>query len=967
MQFQKNNNHSLLKRYLCRLYPISIFTIVIIIFYFKVFFIFSQYVQWGNFYTPYSIIQILTSQNGIFWDPLSGTPNPFPATTLENTIIYNSFLKYLILIMGVGDGMRMYIFLSSFFAICSFYLLTSIFTKNIHLRVLSTLFFFFNGFQINQLAAGDFLIFWYQGFLLFSIFFLIKAIRDFNGINYYWLISMIFLYLTVGQEQFLYLGLFLYLTFLIGETYQKNLLMTNSRMVVIKIIKYGLTGLFCIFILSLPFVLPALFGSFISLGPTSSFAQPLSEFSFFTNNTLQVLLFQPYPKIMGNLAVISMLKYPPEIRIIWIAMSDGFLLILIILSFLKGAFRTRFYSFILVFSAILGAGPHSILPILPIYLYEHLPGYQLLNTSYYWDWIIISPIYSILLLILFNDYLTQGKLKTHNLIMEKTLRSHVNITLTRIKKYHLENIFVVFILLIILLPIASQGYYNTSNGNGILNRGAFAPSSSYANLTKELHNLTSNNTGGVAFFPPGPQIFSTNQNNQFDFSYINFAPFKELLIPSYGSFPSVQSNFNLFLYKLIYGHYGQLKVNLGMLMSYAGVRYVVALKNMTDNGYNYFNSSATKLTNMTGIVEITNNSNFEIFKSSYQPFLIDSSNNLSISIGNEFSLVELANKGYGLSNQPVLLSSNLNKTNIPFILTHTGSIFLENESDLNYIALKLLHHIRINPELFVNPLSSLDASNRSWVSGSQTYVSGISNTVNTPKDFVFTNSHSTLNISTNVTDQMNQVLVEVYFSTFSSSINLSINGGRNITINASINNNSLPSFRIVPIDLKVNGHVNLSFTSVDKLGTETASLGNIFLVNSTEYLLKERYVENIINMDCVKLFYFNQNYNNSFSYANNSPFLEINYWGYSFNSSNKTFTWINYPYYSDINSNARIIPLNNSLYTLVITNGTQHESVIFTTYYYWMLGTVIQISFVSTFVSLVVISNFRSKHKKNRL
>ena len=838
-----------LKGFFNHLSPYFIFIILIIIFYFQVIFFFDQYIQWGNFYTPYSKAQLFSSYGAIFWDRFTGIPNPFAATTLENTIMYNWLIGLLSKFLSIALSMRIYIVLTSFFVISSFYIFTSQYSNNLFKRLVVSIFFFFNPLQMNQLVAGDFLSFWYEGFLILSIFFLISGVRNKCRFNLYWFFSFVFFYLTIGQEQFFYLGILLFLVFFIVEYFKHH--STNKGVLKTSLELFMGTGiiLFTIFLLAFPLILPILFGSYINLGPHSTFAQPLSEYSFFSTNPFNILLLKAYPSIMGNIANISMSKFSVGVELVWEGLFDAIVLSILIFSIVKKSFATRTFAFVIIVSSILGGGPHSFLGSIPVFLYLHLPGYQLLNTSYFWAWVIISPLYSLLLIIMLEDF-SLGYRK-----LDKTLQSKANFLQNKLlliryfKKLRLQTLLSLIVLIIILLPISSQGYYNTYNGNGIINKGTTVPNS-YASLSEDLYNLTANNNGGVAFFPPGPQIYNSNMSDQFVFAYANFHSFKELDIPSYGNLPGVVPDFNLFLYNLIYGYYGNQTINVGMLMAYSGIRYIVALNNMTQYGYNNFHDSKIQLEKMNGLSLIQSSEGYTIFESKYAPLIAEYSNNISIAVGNDFSLVELANNGYNLTYNPLVFLKDLNQSNSFFLLNKTSNIFLQSSSDISYLALKSTPHLKDVSSKFIRAsLNHNSSPSEYWVNGSLYYVPEISQLPTSPNNFVFTNSNSSLNFNLTTSKLFNEILLQLYFSNVSKNIEIYANGVKMETVDTHIKGNSNAGFRLIPLKLNTTGNINITLVSRSLNEYYIEALGAAYLVNNRVFNERIGEITSIGNVD----------------------------------------------------------------------------------------------------------------------
>lgn len=949
-----------LKKYAIYLLPFTFFSVSVILFFFKLFFYFPKYVVWGNFYSPFTKQQLYHSSKLMFIN-INGVPNYFPSTTIFNTFFSDYFIMFFTYFLPLWISTRVYFFISAVFLMISFYILSSRFTTSKIIRTFATFFFMYNPFQITQLAAGDFLILFYQGFLILSIFFMIRAINSKNKLNINWPTSFFFMFLTVGALQFSYLGVAIYIIIFCVEFYTIN----NKKMNIIRLIKnifvYIMLLTVSFFLLFMPIILPAYFGPYTSLLPGSVIAQPLSSYSSSTTNIKGVLFLMPYPNMgtkIGNIATYSLYSYSKLTFYIWDYIFYVIIGLIFILVIFTKSFRAKVYLFIIIISSILGAGPHSLFRALPIYLYEHLLGYQLLNTSYYWDWIIIAPLYSIILLILLNNLSKESSLrefnKKSNLLKRKILGK-----LYKIKKPFVISL-VIIIMIILIIPIYTQDYYN--NYNGIIDRGDFEPS--YANLSNELCYIENKNPGGVIFLPPGPEIYKNNTNdcNHVTFSYANFMAFREMQIPSYGSSPSLTSKLSYYIYNIIYGDYGNISINLGKVMSYLDMKYIVVLKNMTQYGLNSFTYSNLHLNRFTGIKAIFNNNNSIILESKYKPTTVLYSNSFMINIGNMFSISKFAKSNFEFNKSPIIFSHDINYKNFKFYLENTSGLIYQNSSYLDYLYLHSTQYKNITTTNFVNQTGH-NHGNVTWVNGNEYYVPEISELPSSPGNFVFTCAENkSLNIKINGNNKYNMAFIEIYYSTVAvhNTMTLSINGKEIQKISPRIMNSSNNGFLLLPIHYNFNHVVNLTINSGNTDNYYIASVGNIFLTNFTQYEKNKHIINNIISSNNISVVsYYNASELNKKIHTSLGK-VNFEYYGYSTASSNYRFTILNYPHYSDEYSKSKL--LGSGMYTIIINSNASHIFIMPKTYLFWIYGTIIQLSlFVLNFL---VMFFYLKKHKK---
>jgi hypothetical protein len=945
-----------------------IFSISILIFFFKLFFYFPSYVVWGNYYSPFTKLQLYRNSNLIFLN-INGTPNIFPSSTIFNIFFSSGIITFITYFFSLGVSIRIYFFVSSLFLMYSFYILSSKFSNLRWIRILATLFFMYNPFQITQLAAGDFLVLFYEGFLLLSIFFMLTAINNRKMFNIYLVISFFFMFLTAGELEFSYLGIPLYIVIFTTEFFILNRPDLKLRTLVSKIILYNIIIILAFLLIYMPIILPAYFGSYISLISHSPIAQPLSEYASFTDSFQGVLFLMPYTytgEKIGDIATNGLFLNYKILLNAYLDILYIFILFLLIFSIIIRAINSKIYFIAVIVSALLGSGPHSPVKFIPIYLYEHLPGYPLLNTSYYWDWIVIAPLYSIMILIILSKLWSKVKeIKNIKITIIGRLVKSVH----RIKK-PIAIILVLVIVILLILPIVTQDYYY-DNGNGILDRGEYEYN--YTSMSDQLCVLEEKEPGGVVFLPPGPEIYKngTDECNHATFSYANYMSFRELQIPSYGSAPSNDTAINCYFYNLLYSDSGvNNKINLGLIMAYLDMKYIVILKNMTqygNSGYNYLNLHMNKF---EGIQIKDNSKNYEIYSSLFKPVSVLYANSFSIDIGNFYSLNALEANNYDINHVIQIYSNNINYNDFWFYFNNTSDIELQNMTYLDYIYLASTNYKTINPTEYVIQNYSAHFPRYHWGNGSYYHPPEVSELPTSPNDYALTCSEfNNLSFKLDGSDTYNKAFVQVYFSNVAPDANMSIFLDNNLiqTINPHIDNSSQNGFILVPINYDINKNMTLTINSGNTSNGPIPdwwidAIGNIYLTNSSQYISNENIINNIINQQNIHIYSYSNasemNSNLTYSLGN----ITLTNQGYSTQSSGFKFAMVNYPLYSNEKSDLKMV--GNGIDTIIIENHiNKNIHVYITSYKFWLYGTFIQFTFLIALISLMFVLRYKHKYR----
>ena len=928
---------------------------VIFLFYFRLFFFTSPFIEWGNFYTfPLTLQQLIEASSfaHIFWNPFSGDglPNLFPSTTMINFIFGNYISILLWLILPLSIAVRAYIVISVLFLSFSFFTLTRAFSKNFLARLGTTIFFLLNPAQILFLTSGDFLEMYSLGFLLLALYFIIVERRMKDSPNIYLLISAVFMFFTLGSEQITYLGVALWVIFFVGFTQDMHFKLSKLKQMIYNLIIPLLFSSILMILVFLPFILPAKFGSFISLGPSSSYAQSITELESFSNSFFSTLFLEPWGLSLDT-TELSVAKISASFLALWNIILYCVLLFLLAWGFIVKKKTLIMFSSIILVASLLGSGPKSLIPSIPIFLYLHMPGYQLLNASYYWDWIVIAPLYSLILIDIFN-YISISERDIFKIYREFPKKS------TPSNKY-LKRAFKIFLLVIFLVilvvPVVSQGYYNPT---GIINRGQYIPQS-YYELTAKVDKLTNGTTLGVAFFPPNQELVLTDGSPHFNNPLYNSQSFRTPYISSYGSVPTNISNYFDFLYNEFYNNQ---TTHIAELMGLAGIKYFIVLKGVEDYNGQYASKNASLLMNyQTGISAICNTTKYTIYKSNYNLHTAFTTNSSGIIIGNYYSLVELANQGANLLGRALFLSSDINANDWKIILNVSNYIMLQDTTDLNILNLLTTNFTNVHTYAYINNSYSESSYPKypltKWAYGPNYYVPEIFQSPTAPQNFIFTESNSTVSIPILGSSNHNEAWIQLWFSGYSQNISFFVGGKLIQTVDTHLPGKS--EFRLVKLDYLFNNSQTLQVKPSDFTNDSIAAVGDIYLTNGTKLLDNYRYIHNLISSDKLTVLNFSASaMSNTVTKVSNATINPTEN-GFELLNGVDRFYNVNYPYYSNERSNAILLNSLGGINQVIIPASGKRAIVYTANYQTWIYGSAIQGASIGSYLIALA---FRRKY-----
>ncbi|MGC8483592.1 MAG: hypothetical protein ACP5OE_08120 [Thermodesulfobium sp.] len=759
------------------LIPLVVFGFLDIVVFYKLFFDMNGYLVWGNLTSLFSSKSYIYSTFSFF--------NPFqnngfvlinPSANLEwvaiSRVLYLFSVKF-----GTSFSRKLLIFGSILLLSLSFYYLVSAIVKKHISRYAATLFFVYGPFQIGLFAQGDFYYFIFQSFLLLSFSFLIRYYRGGAIKHYFFIVSLLFLFLTSAFYQQFYIGLLEYLisgVFLVWFYREKNRWK----------LKYALLRFFSMFLLIIPISMPIILGFIfppISLGPSSPLAISINSFISNSLPFFKTLILESYPP---NVAWNSLQQYSGFLYVVWYY-AEVILIFLIvgvgILSMEKRAFSL---SVAAVLSALISSESKGPFGPLMKWAYANIPGFQIMNYPYLWTWNLSLLIYGVLLALILDRPLNRINYSPIS------FKLFYKIKAKHLFPHNYEKIAATFIIGILIFVVASplmtQDYY----GSDAIHSPYIPPS--YHELDSKLSQLGSSNYFGVAFFNPSDYIFFNNSSTDpFTNPLIYSIPVRTPAIPGYISEPLPSYNYFNWAY---YKFYSNGTKYFPELMASVGYKYFVNLYNT--NSADFFPLYMTRLTmnvnasqlleRQNGLVKLCDTKTYSIYSFSGDLSLVNKINSYTIFAGNYNLLSSLASTGINLMKIAPVFISDTQTQNLSTLLKNTSSIIEYNSGGITNLILS-------NSPNYTS-IFKYEQKGVGWVNSFSELTDWYINLVAQPSPFLEASSHATINIPLTPSDAGKNVWLKVLNSDVPDNyVKLSV--GNTVlktfqTYNASLNSNT---------------------------------------------------------------------------------------------------------------------------------------------------------------------------------
>ncbi len=479
-------------------------------------------------------------------------------------------------------------------------------------------------FQIQLYGQGDYIAFTSQGFAFLAIYFLWKALENRHSLWLFFPLSVCSILLSINTFQVFVLGLALYFALFGAFTIWLPETVTRAKL---KDLGKFASRFLIIPLLLAPLLLP-LISAPISLAPSSAYAPSFSTFSANSASPIAIFLLagytytssSPLPNSIGYQMVVS--AGGPTTAGIWF----WCVVVMVVLTWvLVIVYRDRRGYLLLALAtagSIFGSGPYGPLGFFNSYLYLHAPGYQILNASYYWDWVIVAPVFALALGVVAErslDGRIQRWWKNRNqaqLAGRYTAPLSLPSVFLRVNRRRMILLGAVCLACAVLtssaLPIAT-GAQNGSLGIHGVNYPA-----DYNEIPALLTNLIGSGYAGVALFNPDTNWFLFNSSHYVPNAFYSFPTVRTPGLPVYGA-PDYSSNF--YFYWVYEEFYTNATRYIGQLLALAGIEFLLVFYGTeAASSYPYFlpfsfgKNASQLMVYQTGIVPVFSSPDFEIFR-----------------------------------------------------------------------------------------------------------------------------------------------------------------------------------------------------------------------------------------------------------------------------------------------------------------------------------------------------------------
>jgi len=803
-----------------RFLPFVIIAIISFFVYFHMFF-YQEYIQWGNFGAPLRA-NLLNSLSILTWNPYSY--NGIPAETPWISLFGNLSAPSLVLFGGLWNldfAIKLFTVFSTFFMAYSFYLLSRCFVRTTLPRAIATIFIFLNPSTLQFIGQGDSFQFVFWGVYFLSLFMLYSHVKSTTGVkrNVSLLISALLLSLTVAVPQIFYLGLPLYIIFAFYFSIIDR--DTFSRKDLNFFLKTISKSMFLIIMFVMPLILTTLFGAY-NLSPSSSIANPLNNYIAYSANFLNLLRINAFP-MLNNTILLGDVN-SSLISVVWSSMLSVLVFIVMFSGLIFKDKRMLFIDLIIVCAAILGSGYSSPISSFNVFLYTHMLGYQVLNASYYWEWIIIIPLYAILISMMLQNILVSVHSRKGNTLTEPTSSSNKRFSslkkkisklflIIKSRSPKLSLIIAIFLIFsVVTPPLIGQGFYG--GGNSGIHQDNIPPS--YNILINKLNKLVGNTDLGVAYFTPDNYVYFGNNTNGVTQPLLNDPGVRSPGVPSYLSPPVVSSNYFYWAYTEFYLNQTH---SIAQLMGLMGIKYFVTLNNVISASTLYI--ANTK--NPTELMKYQNdmhllfaNGNYSLFESNVSVNSAQSVKGFTIMSGNYETLLASAALGLNLSGIDPLFPGDIDQGNFNLYLNNTKGMVLLNKQSLTSVAIDRF----ANASNSLNPLDNINnfisSPSQGWISSSSLWNTNQPYIIDAAYPYAITSAGIPMSFTlhTGYSGRYNMWLQILNSPSVDAKLNVSINN-HSYTVNSSVQNTDMGNFFWVKIPFNLTGgSLNISIKSI---------------------------------------------------------------------------------------------------------------------------------------------------------
>ena len=672
-------------------------------------------IAWGNYSLP------CTEQQYRLYGPLLSAWNPYQYLGGPVAIPFETVLAQLAVLNVVGGvatfsgpqgAASAYAVLTTIWVGFTFSLFSRTFVRSYWGQFAGAILAAAGPFQLQMLGQGDYGQFVAEGLVFLSIYFLWRAIGDRDRRWVLYPASLIALLLSFEMVQIFLVGLVLYVAAFLTFT-----IVLPTGPIRARFLSAGeLAVRFLVLPLLLaPVILPAVLSPSLSLAPSSPYAAPLSTFSTFSATPWAVFFGLGYPSGAGTqltnfqgwtYVASAAGSVVADIWLVLILVAVTLVWLLVLL------FRDRRAYVLLVISVIgslLGSGTTGPLGGFNSYLYTHLVGYQELNASYFWDWILVVPVFLLALGVLVerleSRYRSAGRARPFRRdASEPSSRlPPVRRWIRRLTPFR-RGTRVVVTGLALLFAVLFVLPYSVGAQNGPIQEApvgvqVFHYPSDYAQIPTELSQLTGATYAGVAVFNPG-STWKWQTSGSVVPSYFYYFPVARTpTTPGYAQPPYSTSFYAYWVYQQFYSNATKY---VGPLFASVGVGYLLVFYNAEPSlSYQFPYVQGQNASNLmryqVGIVPVVERSDYAIYRNTFFSGSAASLTHVSIVTGGYAELNAMAYAGVNLTAQAAVFPSDIPSGQCGHYLELASRVYAASANALDGLALACIANSSVDP------------------------------------------------------------------------------------------------------------------------------------------------------------------------------------------------------------------------------------------------------------------------------
>lgn len=673
-------------------------------------------VFWGNYNLPCTVSQYQAyAALAAPWSPYyaMGAPTAIPFTV---ALAQGTFLLPVAgfsQLLGPSGAAALYAILSTTLLGVAFLLYSRAFLRDYWSQLAASLFVTAGAFQLQLYGQGDYSEFIAEAFVFLAAYFLYLAVSREKTRWAWYPISVGCLVVSAVFLQIFLLGVAFYGASLVAYT-----VVLGTGPVRARLARLGALAVRCLAIplVLTPLILPELYGAPFNLGPASSYATPTAVFVSFSTPPQAVFFTFGYvwgtgtawQNFQGYVLVSS--ASGTLVADLWTSITiAGILALWATLLLLRD--RRGIYLFgVAAVASLLGSGPRGPLGGATMYLYTHLVGYQVLNASYFWDWMLVVPATALGFGIVLERTLAKQPLQAAAISPSSlTPTGPAGSTRTRAqllrKGRFLNEWSKPMALSIAALTVLSAGLpYAIGAQNGPVreeNVGIQAISypSDYASIPSTLGRLVGGAYAGVALFNPNQNWLASYASQVIPNYFLYYPTTRTPVLPGYAIPPYPSNFYSYWVYQQFYSnstpYVGELfaLMDVEFLLVFYGTQPTPGAQLPSPSSQN----ASALMSYQIGITPVVEAKDFAIYRNGFYGSSAAKVLALSVVSGDYSELDAMAAVGVNLTNQAIVYPSDIPAGQCDSYLPWVDRIYAPSTNALTGIALACTSNASYDP------------------------------------------------------------------------------------------------------------------------------------------------------------------------------------------------------------------------------------------------------------------------------